>query len=214
MLSATRSLLAENMVDCDGSIHIDGTTYCESDDENPFHETSFPIGVDEASSRGDPRTESVMQGQLSSDDLPLLRATRDMLEDRAQPVASSDDVPDDVLDLEREVESAAFYPYIYCDRITFERSCEAKNWALARVVARRILRTSRVPAAARQPHEVSTLVAEVEATALSSQVEPGDFRMFRAAIASGDLLMAKIIGEQIVTLNSSIAVGQQNLVDV
>lgn len=212
MLSATRSLLAENTADYDGSTHVNGSAMGESDDENPFHETLN--SVDKVTSREGRQAESIIQSRPFSEELPLLRATRDMLEDKGQRVSSSDDVPDDILDLEREVEAAAFYPYMYCDRITFERSCEAKNWALARVVARRILRSAGNPAATKQPHEVGTLVAEVEATALSSLVEAGDLRMFRAAIASGDFGMAKIIGEQIITLNSSLSLCQQNLVDV
>lgn len=172
MLSATRALLAQN-----GAVG-DGTDSEEK--ENPF--------LDDEPAAATP--------VVVPDGLPLLRATRDLLGD--ETTACSDDVPGDVLALEAEVAGAEFYPYRDYDRVSFERALESKQWTLARVAGRRILRSS-ANATAPPPRSLEDLVAAVDANALASA---DDRRAFQTAMVNGDYAMATIIGEQIVGLSS------------
>mmetsp|Transcript_983 Transcript_983/g.3343 ORF Transcript_983/g.3343 Transcript_983/m.3343 type:complete len:248 (-) Transcript_983:116-859(-) len=120
------------------------------------------------------------------DDLPLLRATRDILEEDNEPAA-------DIVARAREVH----YAGIEFDRLMLDRAVDAEDWPRASLAARRILQTAENP---KPPDDVVALRTRVDH---SNVPTPDDRRAFETAFAHADWTMARLIGLQIVDFETA-----------
>lgn len=139
----------------------------DDDDENPFGEVSAAAAVSESTEQ--------------PDDVPLLRATRDVLNG------------DFAVDLAVDYAGAEF------DRLMLERAIAADDGARAKVAAERIHR-ARENAGQRPPEDVLKLRDDVNASTVATA---DDRRSFETAFNGQDWTMARLIGGQIVDFTTS-----------
>ena len=132
-------------------------------------------------------------------DVPMLAATRALLDGGAAAADAAQapvDEPGDVTRLRSRVAVLGprdMYPDLDFDNLALSRACDGKNWALARTVAHRILRSVEQHRAMPPPD----LERKRELVRRHFSVAPDDARLFESSLRNGDFTFAEIIADQI-----------------
>jgi len=141
----------------------------DDDDENPFGEPPPP-----------------QQEQQTS--LPLLRATRDILE--GHDTVAFADAPPDLAPLFAAASDTVISGDLEFDRLMFDRAIDAKDWIRAKLAAHRLL-------ADKHDAPPAHLVDMRHRVARSTVATADDRRAFERAFADADWTMADLLGSQI-----------------
>ena len=146
--------------------------------------------------------------------LPLLKATRALLEapdesdgEDEDPFSDPfsdpgpDDAPRDVAALlrdARDVPSHRRYPHYAVDLVLVDRAAAARDWARARVAAKRVLRVAeRYATDAAPPPGLAALAGDVRSRERAAALPSSDRAAFDVALNGGDFELARVLGEQI-----------------
>mmetsp|Transcript_1786 Transcript_1786/g.5317 ORF Transcript_1786/g.5317 Transcript_1786/m.5317 type:complete len:221 (+) Transcript_1786:28-690(+) len=146
----------------------------DDDDENPF---------------GAPPPVTTTQSAIGGDSaLPLLRATRDILEGGERDLFPG--APAELAPVFAAATDALCTADLEFDRLMLDRALAAKDWIRAKLAAHRILADRRDA----PPEHVAELRRRV---AVSTVATPDDRRAFDRAVADADWTMADLLGSQI-----------------
>ena len=178
---------------------FESTDLSSFEDLNPdfraqnFDDDSNPFGDDENNPFG--RDDDPFFAKDFSKDLPLLRATKDIM-NRQEDVEEEDPdgAPIEIAALLREAKLAS-YPGIEFDRLMLDRAIASKDWPRAKVAALRLTRSNdNSRDRAGPPKDLLDLKESVNKSTVCTA---DDRRAFETSLLTADWTMASFIGTQI-----------------